>query len=76
MKQMNQLLNVPVLLVALIAGAVIGYQALAALYFDPSGQLMRGAFPVYSWSETTEDNSELNRGAHVSCASKVIENRH
>ncbi len=42
------------------------YQALAALYFDPSGQLMRGAFPVYSWSETTEDNSELNRGAHVS----------
>ncbi len=42
------------------------YQMLMALYFDPEEQLMRGAFPVYSWSETTEDHPELNRGAHVS----------
>lgn len=41
------------------------YQMLAALYFDPEDMLMRGAFPVYSWSETTEDHPELNRGAHV-----------
>ncbi len=42
------------------------FQMVVALYFDPEGRLFRGAFPVYSWSETTEDNAELNRGAHVS----------
>ena len=42
------------------------YQVLAALYFDPEARLMRAAFPIYSWSETTPDNPELNRGAHVS----------
>lgn len=45
---------------------VQNYQMLAALYFDPEGKLMRGAFPIYSWSETTKDHPELNRGAHVS----------
>lgn len=42
------------------------YQMLTALFFDPNGKLLRGAFPVYSWSETTQDHPEENRGAHVS----------
>jgi hypothetical protein len=42
------------------------YQMLTALFFDPNGKLLRGAFPIYSWSETTQDHPEKNRGAHVS----------
>ena len=42
------------------------YQFVAGLYFDPKGKLFRGAFPVYSWTETTADHPELNEGAHVS----------
>jgi len=42
------------------------YQPITALFFDPEGKLLRGAFPIYSWSETTQDHPEENRGAHVS----------
>ncbi len=42
------------------------YRILAALYFDPDQTLLRVMIPIYSWSETTKDNPELNRGAHVS----------
>lgn len=41
------------------------YQMMAALFFDPEGKVMRGAFPVYSWTEDTPDHPEENRGANV-----------
>lgn len=42
------------------------YQMVTGLYFDPEGNLLRGAFPIYSWTENTEDHAEINRGARVS----------
>ena len=36
------------------------------LYFDQAGKLMRGAMPIYSWSEETLDHPEVNRGVRIS----------
>lgn len=41
------------------------YSFISGLYFDPEGRLMRGAFPVYSWSESGGEEGE-SIGARVS----------